>query len=175
MSIIIDESETAFSMASVIKGKSQSLGSISRVVKPIERVQSESLSSFSTFNEAETEVESKRSTSEFKEIEPRERELLEREPLVEKTRRVVSFSPNVDLSSASLSTHRGAENLNPTRDGVFARVQRILFPVAIGAAVGATAGGVGVDAFEKINSTYVNATKAMNDIIDNNKLLNIFN
>lgn len=73
----------------------------------------------------------------------------------------------------SLSTHRGAENLDPTRDGVFARVQRILFPVAIGASVGATAGGVGV--IENINSAYVKATKALNTTIDNNKLLNIFN
>lgn len=149
-----------------------SVGSVSRnaAFKPIERAQSDSISSFSTFNEAETEVRPKSSTSQFRDVDI---DIREREPLLENARRV-NFAPNADLSSVSIPTNHGAENLNPARDGVFSRIHRILFPAAV--AVGVAAGAAAV---EIVNSTHINekvVKKILNNrTADHNGLLTVFN
>lgn len=84
----------------------------------------------------ETEARPSASTSELREVELQEHQ----QPLIENIRRI-SFAPEVDIAEATAGTHRGREHLDPTRDGVFARMQRLLsrnaVPFASGVAVGA--------------------------------------
>lgn len=177
---IFHESELAFSM---VRGRSQSTGAIPRTSSgventkshllsgtPFERAQSESMgsiSSFSTFSGGETLSRPELRTNEFRDVnlhegEPIERgtaerdsfgrERNDRDPLIAESRRV-HFAPNVDMSSVSAATHHGMENLNPARDGVFARVRSILFPAAVGVGVGAAVGAGSVVLFDNFNLT----------------------
>lgn len=178
LSTLIDEIEPGGSSTlSLARGRSASVGSLSHTssLKPIQRTQSgsiSSLSSFSTLNEAEMETRSRArpSTSELVDADIRERE-----PILENSRRV-SFAPRADLSTVSVATNHGPEHLNPRRDGVFARLNRILFPAAV--AVGAAAGA---GAVEIINSTHIsrNVAKTLTDIKDKvndyNGLQTVFN
>lgn len=130
------------------RGRSLSMSAVSRSheFKPLTPTRTESeFSSSATINEAE----SRPSTSH----RHQDGEIAEQQHLVEQTRRV-SFATPVDLTEASLPTNHG-DNLNPARDGVFARVQRIIYEAAAPAAVGVA---VGVGIVEFINSTHLNSS-----------------
>lgn len=169
LATIFHESELAFSM---VRGRSQSTGAIPRTSSgaPFERAQPESMgsiSSFSTFSGGETLSRPGLRTNEFRDVnlhegEPIERgtaerdsfgrERNDRDPLIAESRRV-HFAPNVDVSSVSVATNHGLENLNPARDGVFARVRNMLYPAAVGVGVGAAVGAGSVILFDNFNLT----------------------
>lgn len=119
----------------------------------IERVHAEPDVSSSSFHD----LDQRPSTSAQREIS-----VSENENLLENTRRV-SFTSTVDLADASMPTHNGM-NLNPMRDGVFARVQRVIFgklaPAAAGVAIGA---GI----VELANSTNLFKPSTMNPDLEN--------
>lgn len=139
------------------RGRSQSMSAATRNVeiKPMQRTQHESIaSSSSSFSEIKSikndESNSHASTSELREVD------LQRDPLVDKTKHV-TFGSNVNLREASIQTH--SERIIPSRDGVRARVHRILFQHAAPVAVGIVAGAaVGIGAFEYFNITRTAAT-----------------
>lgn len=155
LSTIVNEIELAFSSTTISRGRSQSMTIPSRnsAIKPIVRTQPEPISSSSSTTSINSAngVKNKpiASTSAFKEVD------LET-PLVEKTKRV-SFISDVNLREASEQTH--SEHLIPSRDGVRARIRRILIrygaPVAVGAVVGSA---VGVGAFEFFNTSTTSTT-----------------
>lgn len=63
---------------------------------------------------------------------------------------------DLDLHEATLGTN--SEHLDPTRDGVFARVRRILLQHGTSAAVGSV---MGVGAFEMMRTTFTTTTTTM--------------
>lgn len=155
--MLINTSESGFSSVALPRSRSQSMSAASRIAdfKPLSRPRAEpEIGSSSTLNEAEAWA----SSSGTKELNARENE-----NLLQNTKRV-SFASAVDLGEASQVTNHG-ENLNPARDGVFARVQRILYegvaPVGIGLAVGA---GIA----ELANSTIFHSTtiKSLDEVDD---------
>lgn len=162
---LVNEIEPTLPLTSLPRGRTQSISAVAResVIKPVIRTQPEtissSLSSFSSSNSINSanNVKTKpaASTSNFKEVD------LER-PLVEKTKRV-SFITDVNLREASEQTH--SDHLNPSRDGVRARVHRILLkygaPIAVGAAVG---GAIGVGAFEFLNTSTTTTTTTQKSV-----------
>lgn len=177
LALTIDGIEPAFSTSAIARGRSSSVGELSRNIdiKPFERTQPSTsvASSSSTIHEAESRPSA--SASNFREID-----LQEHQHLVVKPKRV-SFAAAVDLTDASVATHRGREQLDPTRDGVFARVHRILFqnvaPVAVGAVVGI--GGYEVIK-SNINRTTLPPTTTIKTPVSNssndvNELLIVFN
>lgn len=200
LSIVFDESEAG---VSIVRGRSHSTDAIPSTSSGIQVEHAHSadslgsLSSFSTNYDYVTMSRPKLATPEFKEINlneglPLERETVERdsfgrgrkdhEPLISGRRRV-SFAPNVDVSSVSIASSHGIENLNPTRDGVFARMQSILFPATVGVGVGAAVGVGAVAAIEKFNltrtttnieTTTMNLVDKVDDNVDANGLLIIF-
>lgn len=91
----------------------------------------------------ESEVEP--STSTGKRGDVRDFKEVELEPIIESSKHV-SFIKSVDLSDASTATHSHG-NINPIRDGVFARVRSAVLrfgaAVVVGTAVGA--GGAVID------------------------------
>lgn len=66
----------------------------------------------------------------------------ESEPLFQQQGRRVSFAP-IDLREAGTVTYRGRDNIDPLRDGLYGRVQRIMFqqvaPAIVGVGVGSAA------------------------------------
>lgn len=91
---------------------------------------SDSSSTSSAHSLSSTAIESKAGTSQIK--------TMEREPLVEEHKRVSFLSSSINLDSALESTY--GEELNPARDSLYARVQRLILvhgSVAVaGAAIG---------------------------------------
>lgn len=126
-----------------VRGRSQSIGARTVVLKPIERPksQSESLSSMDSISSKHEEVVKAKPSSSATEI--KEIDIHDEQHLIERPRHV-NLASGADLAEASLPTNSGPEHLNPERDGFFARVNRIVFPAAVGVAAGAAI-GVGVD------------------------------
>lgn len=134
LSLLFTKINAGVSTAVAARGRSQSMsvGSRPYEFKPLHQSRAESeISSLLPTNEAE----SRSSTSGLHQ----ESDIREHQHLVEETRHV-SFASPVDLTDASRTTNYG-ENLNPARDGVFARIHNILYggvaPIAAGAVVGA--------------------------------------
>lgn len=163
--LLVHESETGGSTATLSRGRSRSMSSLPRITKskPITQSRPASISSSSsTVNEAD--VNPLASTSDFKEVDVREHQ-----HLIEKTKHV-SFATHVDLAEASEGTQ--SDHLIPSRDGVFARVRRILLRNAAPVAVGAAIGGVGVGAgisqlFNTTTTTQKSTTSNYSDTIIN--------
>lgn len=157
-SLRIGEIDSSFSSTAIkrAKARSQSMSAISynKDFQPITRAQPTSISSSSSISvhsDVKTNPNQIGSTSAFEEID------LRREPLVERSKHV-SFS-SADLREATAVT--SGVRLDPTRDGVFARLRQILYrnaaPIVAGAAVGGVIGGGGVvatfDIFNITNTT----------------------
>lgn len=84
----------------------------------------------------------------------------ERQPMIERTENV-RFMESVDLGEASQATHTNG-NINPTRDGVFARVRSAVLRYGAAAAVG-SAIGVGIaEIAEHVN--HVNEKKIIVEV-----------
>lgn len=164
---------SGFSTSAV--SRSQSMGALAHAteIKPLARTRPVSISSSSSSSIRETVVKPIETVSELREVE-----LQEREHLIEKPKHV-RFAAEVDLAEASVPTDSGV-NLDPVRDGVFARVRRILAQSAAPVAVGIAAGAViGAGVVESINSSHVNSTLSTiknsfsNAINDVNGIVNV--
>lgn len=168
LTLLIGKSNAGVSTAAVSRGRSNSMTSITRQseFKPLTRAQAEEFSSDVALNEAESRASTLR--------RQHESDIHEHQHLLEE-RRSVSFATPVDLSEASRVTNQG-ENLDHARDGVFARVQRVLSGVVAPVAAGAA---VGVGILELINSTRVHSTPMKTRLADlivnrNNDVINNF-
>lgn len=135
-------------------GRSQSMAASSR------------LSSFKPNLEARVRVEPDISSS-VREPSTSQRDvsLHETESLIGSRR--ASLTSTIDLTPASIPTTHGM-NLNPQRDGVFARVRHIIFGTLAPAAAGV---GIGVGVAVLANSTFSlespTSTTSINPEIDN--------
>lgn len=139
-------------------GRSQSMAASSR------------LSSFKPNLEARVRVEPDISSS-VRELDSqpstsqRDVSLHETESLIGSRR--ASLTSTIDLTPASIPTTHGM-NLNPQRDGVFARVRHIIFGTLAPAAAGV---GIGVGVAVLANSTFSlespTSTTSINPEIDN--------
>lgn len=164
-----------------IRGRSQSMSAATRniEIKPVQSIRrtsaqsppppsspSSSISSIKSLKNEETNSHAHASTSGFREVD------LQREPLVDKSKHNSFGSSVVSLREASIQTH--GERLIPSRDGVRARVHRILFqnaaPVAVGVSVGAAAGIAALEYFNmtriipKTTTTTSTTTQDPNDV-----------
>lgn len=122
--------------------RSQTMGAASR------------LSPFKQRMEPRMRTESELSST-FRELDPRPSTSSQRDVSLHETESLIgsrraSLSPTIDLTAASIPTNHGM-NLNPQRDGVFARVRHIIFGTLAPTAVGV---GIGSGAVALINSTY---------------------
>lgn len=134
---------------SIGKGRSHSMRILpyEREIKPISRMQPEPIapsSSMDSINSFDTvQSEPIASTSIMREKN--------QQPLLEKTKHV-SFAPNIDLTSVSEQTH--SERIDPSRDGVRARMQNTLRNSAavVGGAV--VSGAIGAGAAVIFNASF---------------------
>lgn len=155
------------STSTILRGRSRPISAVSidTVAKPLRptSISSTSSSTASTSSKiVNKDVKTKPNL--FEEIDIHR----EREPLVENPKRV-SFT-YIDHREATQNTN--GEQLDPLRDGVFARMHRILnqnaAPIAIGAVIGGTIGGVGVaGALELYNASSIINTYFSSKVVKN--------
>lgn len=111
------------------------------------------------------------SSSTGKEIDSTSFKEVELQPFVEKTKRT-SFINSVNLNEASVSTQSNG-NINPARDGVFARVRSAMLRYGSAVAIGSVVGVGGSEVKKKLfpnnnnnmNITQVNNTQEVNNNI----------